>query len=346
MIIRSMNSLDLPAVIDISQEGIDTGLATFETQVPEPDEFDKKFLPVCRLIAEQHGKILGWAMLSAVSVRKVYAGVAEVSVYVKCECRGKGIGSNLLKALIRASEEQGFWTLQASLFPENKVSFYLHRHAGFREVGKREKIARLHDEWRDTLLLERRSKLENGTPKKTSEKMIVIDQVRADERKKIISLLQKVGLPTQDLPDKLPHFFKASLLRQPTETLTEMGDLAGIVGLEIQESVALLRSLAVVPTYQSLKIGQKLMEKAVLYAREKGVNEVFLLTTTAEGYFEKYGFAKVNREAVPEAIRQMNQFKDTCPASAAIMHKSIAFVLDTLLPPPEPHNLTDFKPYP
>jgi phosphinothricin acetyltransferase len=141
-------------------EGLATGHATFETEAPEWERWDASHLLSCRLVAvADDGVVAGWAALAPVSARKVYAGVAEVSVYVSDEFRGAGVGRVLLEALVQESEAEGLWTLQASIFPENEASVALHRVCGFREVGRRERIGRLKDCWRDTVLLERRSKV-------------------------------------------------------------------------------------------------------------------------------------------------------------------------------------------
>ena len=140
-------------------EGLATGHATFETEPPDHARWDASHLPCCRLIALEGVRVAGWAALSPVSAREVYAGVAEVSVYVGERFRGRGVGRALLEALVRESEAAGLWTLQASVFPENVASVALHRACGFREVGRRERVGRLGGRWRDTLLLERRSKV-------------------------------------------------------------------------------------------------------------------------------------------------------------------------------------------
>lgn len=146
-----------PAVSDIYERGIASGNATFQTAAPAWEEWDKGHVKNCRLVAMQEGRILGWAALSRISVRPVYAGVAEVSIYVHPDARGKGIGSLLLKALIAESEQQQFWTLQAGIFPENTASIRIHEKHGFRLVGRRERIGQMNGIWRDTVLLERRS---------------------------------------------------------------------------------------------------------------------------------------------------------------------------------------------
>jgi L-amino acid N-acyltransferase YncA len=145
------------AVRSIYLEGIATGNATFQQSAPDWTEWDRAHLPTCRIVAVNQQEILGWAALSPVSSRCVYAGVAEVSVYVAQSARGNGIGAALLADLVIASEASGIWTLQAGIFPENSASIRLHTKAGFRIVGTRERLGSMNGHWRDVVLLERRS---------------------------------------------------------------------------------------------------------------------------------------------------------------------------------------------
>lgn len=161
--IDSLSASDWEKVRAIYLEGIATGHATFETEAPSWDEWNKSHLDCCRLVARQGQRIKGWAALSPVSRRHVYRGVAEVSVYVAEKFRGEGLGRALLRALITESEAAGLWTLQASIFPENAASIRLHKSCGFREVGRRERIAERNGVWRDTVLLERRSQIVGST---------------------------------------------------------------------------------------------------------------------------------------------------------------------------------------
>lgn len=147
-----------PEVRVVYEEGVASGDATFETEAPEWERWDASHLRACRLVALADGRVTGWAALSHVSARKVYAGVAEVSVYVGAAFRGRGVGRALLSALVQASESEGIWTLQAGIFPENVASVELHKSCGFREVGRRERVGKLKGRWRDTVLLERRSR--------------------------------------------------------------------------------------------------------------------------------------------------------------------------------------------
>ena len=155
--IEPMNPRDWPAVREIYLEGIRTGNATFETSAPEWEKWDAGHLPSCRFAARAGDDLLGWAALSPVSGRCVYAGVAEVSVYVAERARGQGIGLNLLRSLVEVSEKADIWTLQAGIFPENVASIEVHKRCGFRVVGTREKIGCMDGRWRDVVLMERRS---------------------------------------------------------------------------------------------------------------------------------------------------------------------------------------------
>lgn len=158
MKIRPLEPSDWMAVQAIYADGVASGDATFETRIPSWEEWDAARLPACRLVAEDAPGPVGFAALSPASKRPVYAGVGEVMVYVAERARGQGVGGMLMAALVRASEEAGLWTLQASIFPENEASIRAHERVGFRVMGYRERIARFHDgRWRNTVLMERRS---------------------------------------------------------------------------------------------------------------------------------------------------------------------------------------------
>ncbi|HMG74840.1 MAG TPA: GNAT family N-acetyltransferase [Pyrinomonadaceae bacterium] len=149
---------DWPTVREIYLEGIATRQATFETEAPAWEAWDASHSPFARLVARKV-EVVGWAALSPVSSRQAYVGVAEVRVYIAQSQRGLGLGRQLLEALIGESETNGIWSLQAVMFPENAASVTLHRRCGFREVGRRELIGKLDGVWRDTILLERRSRI-------------------------------------------------------------------------------------------------------------------------------------------------------------------------------------------
>lgn len=148
-----------PEVKSIYEEGIATGNATFQTSAPAWHEWDSSHVKNSRIVAvDDNDKVMGWAALTPVSGRCVYAGVAEVSVYVSGDAQGQGVGKALLKELIWQSEQNGFWTLTAGIFPENKASLKIHTDAGFKILGIRDRIGKMNGVWRDTVLLERRSK--------------------------------------------------------------------------------------------------------------------------------------------------------------------------------------------
>ena len=155
--IRALQPVDWPAVRRIYAEGIATGDATFETEVPATRRLDATWLPGHRWVAEVDGQLAGWTAISPTSTRHCYAGVGETSVYVGEDFRGRGVGKTLLHKQVTAADDAGLWTLQTSIFPENRASLALHHSAGYRTLGVRERIAQHHGLWRDTVLLERRS---------------------------------------------------------------------------------------------------------------------------------------------------------------------------------------------
>lgn len=156
--IREMTPQDGTRVLEIYKMGLDTRNATFETQVPSWSDWDAKHLKHTRFVCIENETIQGWVALTPFSGRKVYSGVAEISIYVDTNALCKGYGSSLMDKAIMSSEEHGIWTLFSSVFPENTATLKLHKRFEFRVIGTREKIAQLDGKWRDTILLERRSK--------------------------------------------------------------------------------------------------------------------------------------------------------------------------------------------
>jgi len=148
---------DWPVVRAIYAQGIATGNATFEESAPEWGHWNAGHLLACRLVARSAGNVLGWAALSPMSSRCVYAGVAEVSIYIAEHARGRKIGTKLLRAVVDASEREGIWTLQAGIFRENAASIHLHENCGFTLLGIRKRPGRIGGRWRDVVLMERRS---------------------------------------------------------------------------------------------------------------------------------------------------------------------------------------------
>jgi L-amino acid N-acyltransferase YncA len=157
VVVEAMTAADWPEVAEIYRQGLDAGHASFETEVPGYEAWDAAHLARPRLVARLEARVVGWGALSPVSDRCVYGGVAEDSVYVAPDLAGRGVGRRLLSELVQRAEEDGIWTIQAGIFPENAASLRLHERCGFRVVGRRERLGRHHGVWRDVLLVERRS---------------------------------------------------------------------------------------------------------------------------------------------------------------------------------------------
>lgn len=157
IIINEMISSDWERVREIFIEGIRTANATFRTEAPNWDEWDKDHLNICRFVAKQDEKVVGWVALTPISSMHAFSGVVEVSIYIASSVAGKGVGSRLLQQVIDSSEQNKIWTIQSMIFPENAASIYLHRKFGFEEVGTRKQLGKLNGVWRDVVLLERRS---------------------------------------------------------------------------------------------------------------------------------------------------------------------------------------------
>lgn len=156
--IREMLPKDETRVMEIFQQGIDSGIATFDTELPNVEVWNTSFINDCRWVLEnENNEVIGWCALKPVSKRECFKGVAEVSIYFDKNSTGKGLGTLLLKKLIIDSENHGFWTLQSNIFPENEASIKFHLKNGFRNVGIREKVGQLHGKWMDLVMLEKRS---------------------------------------------------------------------------------------------------------------------------------------------------------------------------------------------
>ncbi|PKH37719.1 L-amino acid N-acyltransferase YncA [Nocardioides alpinus] len=157
---RPVTDADMASVLDIYAEGLATRNATFETRVPTAGDMRSRWLPDLAWVAEIDGQVVGWTAITPVSARECYAGVGESSVYVAAAARGRGVGKALLFTQVTEADRSGLWTLQTSIFPENRASLALHRSAGYRTLAVRTRIAQLDGVWRDTVLLERRSEVD------------------------------------------------------------------------------------------------------------------------------------------------------------------------------------------
>lgn len=158
--LREMLPNDEAKVLEILQQGIDGGISTFETTVPNAEAWNMEFFNDCRWVLEnENSEVVGWCALRPLGKKECFKGVAEVAIYFDNAYQGKGLGSVLLKKMILDSEDHGFWTLQVNVFPENETSIKFHQKKGFRIVGVRKKIGKLNSEWKDLVLLERRSEI-------------------------------------------------------------------------------------------------------------------------------------------------------------------------------------------
>lgn len=157
IVLDDMKKTDWNQVCHIFNEGIQTGNATFETEAPTWESWDRDYFSVCRLVARKGQEVVGWAALTPISKREAYCGAAEVSIYISSTSTGNGVGTKLLERLVDVSEECGFWSLEADIFKENESSILLHKKCGFREVGTRCRLGKLNGLWRDVVILERRS---------------------------------------------------------------------------------------------------------------------------------------------------------------------------------------------
>ena len=157
IIITEMQYADWVWVREIFIQGIRTANATFRTEAPTWEEWDKDHIPNCRFVAKQNDEVLGWVAFTSISSMRAFSGVVEVSIYIASSAAGKGVGSKLLQTIIDASEQYDIWTIQSMIFPENVASINLHRKFGFEEVGIRKRMGKLNGHWRDVVLLERRS---------------------------------------------------------------------------------------------------------------------------------------------------------------------------------------------
>lgn len=318
--ITSLSRHDWPAVARIWSDGIATGEATFEVQPPTWEEFDRTRHRYLRLVARHGGQVVGWAAASPVSTRRVYAGVAEHSVYVARDVQGLGVGRALLDALTRLSEACGIWTLRSAVFPENAASLALHERCGFAVLGRQTAVGRRDGRWRDVLVLERRSTRVG----RDDEPLIRLALPSAggrnphgDDRDAVEALLAAAHLP----PDGLDDVWRLWV----ADADGMGGAIVGAVALERHPAGTapgsasyLLRSLAVAPHARGGGLGRRLLYAALTVADSDhgGPAPVGLLTESADGYFAERGFALVERARLPQALQTSPQLQGVCPSSA------------------------------
>ncbi len=313
MLIRAMRRTDWPEVADIYCQGIATGDATFETEVPSWTEFDSSRNPVLRLVATGGRDVLGWAAALPVSSRPVYRGVVEHSVYVADAARGRGVGRALLTTLVDLAERCGVWTLRSGIFPENAASLALHAQCGFREVGRHRRLGFGNGRWRDVVLVERRA-LGLGDARPF---LRAVAPVAGPDVARTVAMLRAAGLPPDGLSD-------CWLLLVADEAVTG-GALVGAAALErhLDESGAayLFRSVVVDPTVRKGGLGRRLVARAldVADAAEGGRARVVLLTITddAAQFVSAMGFRRAHRVELPAALGESAQLRGACPDTAS-----------------------------
>jgi L-amino acid N-acyltransferase YncA len=287
--VRALRPEDWPAVRQIYAEGIATGNATFETEVPTRAALEAKWLPGHRWVAELDGQVAGWASAAPVSVRDCYAGVAETSVYVGAGWRGRGVGKALLHKQVTAADAGGLWTLQTGIFPENRASLALHHAAGFRTVGVRERIARHHGRWRDTVLLERR---------RDGDLSIVVDDLSGPE---IAAFLDEHVQQMRSItPPESKHALDLDGLRAPEVTFWSVLDGDSLVGCgaikRLDAGHAEVKSMRTTQIRKRTGIASLLLAHIIAEATRMGFTRLSLETGTDEFFrpartlYEKFGF--------------------------------------------------------
>lgn len=301
---------DAAAIAAIYNQGIEDRIATFETELRTEamvaSWFDGRH-PI--VVVEQDGELIAYASTSAYRSRPCYAGIAEFSVYVQRDWRGKGAGRVAMAELIQESARAGLWKLVSRVFVENAASRGLLRSVGFREVGIYEKHAQLDGVWHDVVIVERL--LPTNLTSKAQETTQVDDIVpaQAADLPTIRALLAHAGLPQEGLAETLSTILIAR----------EAGQVIGCVALEIYGKTALLRSVAVHAQHRSQALGSQLVQRELQEAKRRGIQEVYLLTETARDYFPRFGFRPIAREAVAPAIHQSIEWTSACPVSAQPM---------------------------
>jgi phosphinothricin acetyltransferase len=304
--IRELTAQDWPEVARIWSDGISTRNATFESEPPSWQHFDATRSPHLRLVAGRaDGGLAGWAAAGPVSGRRVYAGVAEHSVYVDPAAGGSGLGRALLHALIALADATGTWTLRSGIFPENAASLRLHHACGFARLGVQQRVGRRDGRWRDVVLVERRSPTIGG-----DEPLVRLALPGPDDAGAVRGLLTGAGLPLAGLDDAWRTWV--------ADADGTGGTILAATALERHRDTFLLRSVVVDPPARGSGLGRRLVRTALTVA-DLALGRpapVCLLTTTADGWFDRFGFASVTRADLPPQVLGSAELTGACPDAA------------------------------
>jgi len=299
---------DAAAIAAIYNQGIADRVATFETEPRRPEQI-LAWLggrhPV--VVVERGDDLFAWAACSAYRGRPCYDGVAEFSVYVDRAHRGRGAGRAAMAALMTAAAEAGLWKLVSRVFVENRASRAMLRGLGFREVGVYERHARLDGAWRDVVVVE--ALLGAAAGPATAQDLAAADLPG------LAAALAAAGLPSSDVAAPGRRFWRF---------LDRTGAVVGFGGLELAGAHALLRSVVVLEGGRGRGVGRAIVAATVRRAAWLGADRLWLLTTTAPGFFERLGFERADRTAAPPAIAATTEFATLCPATAICLTKPLA----------------------
>lgn len=324
MYVRRATLEDLPEMTRIYNQGIEDRTATFETALRTEQERREWF--------ERHGPrhpvivavgaggaergtggretVLGWLSLNPFSPRLVYNGIADISIYVDRSCRGQGVGMRLMQHAVSLATDLGYHKLVLATFPFNVGGMTLYRKSGFQVVGTYRHHGFSHGVWSDVTLMERTLEPQVAT----ADGQVGLRRAVEGDWPPIARLLEEAGLPLAGAHNALGEF----------EVAYSGGEVAGAVALEHHGRFILLRSLVVDERWRSLGVGKALVGRALRIAKACEAQGVYLLTTTADAYFERHGFCRVARSDVPTELLESVEFQDACPASAVVMRRPAA----------------------
>jgi len=314
---RVATSEDAAAIMAISNQGIEDQGDTFET-APRTMEmgqtwFDNRH-PI--IVVEDQGEVIACASSSTYRPRTWYAGIVEHSVSVRRDWRGKGVGRLALSRLIQECERAGFWKFVSRIFVENAASRALHQAVGFREVGVYEKHGQLDGVWHDIVIVEYllpATQTPTGAGGESASVPCALEAARPSDLAAVLALLDRTGLPQEGIESLLAT----------TVVAREAGQVVGCAAFEVYGTSALLRSVAVNLDYRRRRLGQQLVEERLQDARRRGIQNIYLLTETAQDYFTRFGFHPIDRAAVAPAIHTSVEWTSACPETAQAMVFSI-----------------------